>query len=353
MRWIRSSFAVSVAIAGLLFLASELGLRLLTGKDSRWNVRMGASKVLDPVAGFRLKPFYDLGEGIRTNELGYRAPLNLPRDRPADRLRIIYLGDSNSVTPRLENYPAQAEAMIAEALGAEVETVNAGVPGYSSLNARLLFEHELSHFDAHHFVVYLGWNDLGQYGPEGLPYKLHEQGYRVSPLQRMLSQIYTVRFVFAAGHAIRRLMPTTHELLTLAEADLYERYEPSHFTDNMRAILRRAKERYPHVHVLNIATLTSKSPTQDEFQRMHFPTGMSKNARKLHALVLKYKFAVEEVAEEEGLEVIDIFSLFDSTEARRTFTDSCHMNREGAGRMAKAVADAIVRTEVRSPSLVE
>ena len=43
--------------------------------------------------------------------------------------------------------------------------------------------------------------------------------------------------------------------------------------------------------------------------------------------------------------------LFDDPEARRHFTDACHMDAEGAGMLARRVSEAIERHERARPSL--
>lgn len=339
-----------IAILGV-FLAVEVALRVLTGYSTNWDVRLGADKQFDPVTQFRNKPLRDFGDGVVTNELGYRAPANLQRALPADELRILYLGDSNSVIPRHRYYPRQVEQILEAELGIPVQTVNAAVPGFSSENARLLFEHELSSFEGDYLFVNLGWNDLGQYGPEGLPFKRAEAGYAVSPLQRLFSHVYTGRLLFAALRVHERRQPAFHRPLDAAELRLYDSYEPTHFVENMTAILRRARERYPAVYVMNLATLTSDDPTESELRTAHFPVGMGKNMAKLHHLVWTYRRAIDEVARREGVPVIDLYPLFDSREARKHFTDSAHMDAEGAARVARAVADAVVARERARPSL--
>lgn len=323
----------------------EVALRLLTDFDSRWNVRLGDQKRFDPIVQFRNKPNYDLGQGLATNELGYLAPVGLT-ERPAPGvLRILYVGDSNTVTPRWDHYPVQVESMLEAALGVDVETVNTAVAGYSSANARLLYEHEASRFAADYVFVYLGWNDLGQYGPEGLPYKLHEKGYRISPLQRLLTNVYSIRFAFAAQRVLAQRTPAFDAPLDPRDEALYASYRPTHFVENLRAIVRLARERGAAVYLLGLATLTSDAPTDEELSKAHFPTGMDRNLRKLHQLVRIYDDAVRQVAREEDVPFIDLFALFDSREARRTFTDSCHMDAEGARRIAIAVADAVLARE--------
>jgi lysophospholipase L1-like esterase len=341
----RSTLGRAVLVALLLFAASEIALRLLTDVDSRWYIRMGANKQWDPVCQFRNKPHYPLASGRLTNELGYDAPENLRPEAPADRLRIVYLGDSCTVMPSDHPYPRQAEALLEREKHRPIETVNAAVPGFDSENARLLFGHELSRFEAPYLFVYLGWNDLGHYGPEGLAYKRMEAGYELSPLQRALTHLYSLRFLYALQQVLRQREPTVDVPLSAADRALYDAYRPDHFYANLREILGLAKTRYPHVIIMTLATLTSPDPLPDEMRRMHFPTGMDRNVRKLDLLVAKYNQAVRTVAEEEGVPLLDLHALFDSHEARRGFTDSCHMTAEGAARIARAVADSVERDE--------
>jgi lysophospholipase L1-like esterase len=312
--------------------------------DSRWYIRMGANKQWDPVCQFRNKPHYPLADGRMTNELGYDAPEGLSTEAPRDRLRVIYLGDSNTVIPS-DNYPRQAARLLETELHRPIESVNAAVPGFDSQNARLLFAHELSRFDAPYLFVYLGWNDLGHYGPEGLAYKRVEAGYAISPLQRVLTHLYSLRFLYAFQQVLRQRETTIDAPLSPAEQVLYDAYRPDHFYANLREILGLAKRRYPHVTIMNLATLTSADPLPDEMRRMHFPTGMDRNVRKLDLLVSKYNDAVRTVAAEEKVPVLDLHALFDSHEARRFFTDSCHMTADGAARIARVVADTVERDQ--------
>ena len=131
----------------------------------------------------------------------------------------------------------------------------------------------------------------------------------------------------------------------------YEAYEPRHFDENMGAILSLALRRYPHVYVARMATITNDHPEEHELATAHYPTGMEKNMKKFHLLVMKCDRVVREVAHDLGVELLDFHALFDNTEARRTFTGSCHMNPEGARRMASVVSEAIVRHERSQPSL--
>ena len=339
------SIALWLAICLSPIVLIEVGLRVFTGVNSQWNLRIGASKQFDPVTKFRNKPDYDFGNGIRTNESGYFAPRGIAHDKPDAGMRIIYLGDSVTFHPLDRNYPRQVEEMLERSRGEEVETLNAAVAGFDSDSVRAMLENEIGAFEADHLFVYVGWNDVGQYGPEGLPYKRRSAGYELSPLQNLLSQIYTVRLVYAVQRLQRQRLPAVSHALAPEDAARYASYMPSHYEENLRAIVRFAKERYPHVHLMNLATISSDDPTESELEKAHFPTGMDKNLRKLHQLVLRYNEVVERVAVEEGVDLVDLFSEFASPERRGELTDSCHVTAAGAEVIAEAVVRSIDRTD--------
>ena len=172
--------------------------------------------------------------------------------KPTDRLRLIYLGDSVTFWPVDANYPQQVEHLLEQRTGC----------------ADVLF-------------VHLGWNDFGQYGPEGLPYKRREKGDALSVPERIVSRSYAIRLVYQLQRMWRRTKPTVNEPLSARELALYKSYTSQHFYQNLRRIVRLGKARYPNVYLVTRASITSDDPTPDELVRSHFPAGMNKNLRQL------------------------------------------------------------------------
>lgn len=338
---LRKKWLISAGIALVLFAGLEISLRLLTDYSSRWNVRLGAHKRFDKTTLFRVKSDYRFPNGVSTNENGFLAPRGLSFEKPEDRLRLIYLGDSVTFWYPGGNYPSTVEKNLEAETDLEIETINAAVPGFASHNARALFETDLSRYAADYFFLLLGWNDLSQFGPEGLPYKRMSQGYEVSSLQSLLSNVYSVRMIYQLQRMLRARKPAFDQPLGTEEQRLYEDYYPQHYEDNLRAILRGARARYPNVYVMTVGTLCSDSPTEDELSRAHFPVGMDKNLRKLTRLVRRYNEVVRKVAHEEQVGLIDLEMAFDSVEGRKMFNDTCHVNDAGAERIARAVMEVI------------
>jgi hypothetical protein len=93
--------------------------------------------VSDPELGWRLRPGVDAKWGnvpVKINASGLRGPL-VPYARDESSLRILYLGDSVTFGYKLpkheQSFPFQAEPLLEKRFGVHVETINAGVGGYS------------------------------------------------------------------------------------------------------------------------------------------------------------------------------------------------------------------------------
>ena len=166
-----------------------------------------------------------------------------------------------------------------------------------------------------------------------------------------ISNLYSLRFVYAFANLLRQRQPAVNARLDAQSRQLYAAYWPDHFVENLTRILEIAKERYPHVYLMTLATLTSDDPSPDELQRAHFPVGMDKNMAKLHHVVRTYNRAVRQVAAATSVPIIDLYSLFDDPEARSSFTDSCHVDEGGAKRIADHVSAEILRRELSEPRL--
>ena len=104
--------------------------------------------VRDADLGWRLRPGVKATWGEvegSINTKGLRGPV-IPYPRQASKPRILYLGDSVTFGYRLaypeQSYPYRMEALLEETLGRDVETVNAGVGGYSPWQQRIYLEQE-------------------------------------------------------------------------------------------------------------------------------------------------------------------------------------------------------------------
>jgi len=89
------------------------------------------------------------------------APTNNTADSPADELRILCLGDSNTFGIHLDaqqSYPAQLGALLANAPGGRWRVVNLGYPGRNSAELRYYLDQQLERYQPSIAIVWTGTN---------------------------------------------------------------------------------------------------------------------------------------------------------------------------------------------------
>ncbi len=108
----------------------------------------------DPMTLWRLRPGMSLGPGIEPlNSQGLRGP-ELDTQNPNGKIRIVALGDSVTFGAQV-SYPAE----LAKCLGDGYEVINAGVPGYSSLQGLRFYDSKIKELKPGIVVAMFGWND--------------------------------------------------------------------------------------------------------------------------------------------------------------------------------------------------
>ncbi|MED5262228.1 MAG: GDSL-type esterase/lipase family protein [Myxococcota bacterium] len=142
----------------LVFGVFELILRA-RGAESPW-LHFGSPRVYraDPDLIYSLRP----GGALDTNSLGLRGPEISANPRGP---RLIALGDSYTYGHELEyasSYPALLEEVLEgrEPWGADVEVINAGVPGYNVDQAYTLFVRQLQELNPDWVVLVIEPKDL-------------------------------------------------------------------------------------------------------------------------------------------------------------------------------------------------
>lgn len=330
------------ALLGLL----EAAARVLASRDSKFNVFIGGSREFDERRGQRLKRSYVSGD-IRTSALGTLGRDFTPR-RTDGAYRIVVLGDSCSFMPPARPWPAVLEERLRAKLGRDsVAVIDAACPGYDSFQARSWYEDEIDSWDHDALVVYVGWNDVAQYNPDGLAYKLADRGYLERPtfFQRAVSASYLLRSVYIVQGWLERGGPVDRSPLSGEEKTRYETFRPVRYEENLAAITSRARAAGRSVFVLGLTGLIREDATAAEEARMNFPRGMERKVARLVATERAYRQAEQGVG---GATFVDLEPLFADEAARRSFTDRCHFDAAGAERVGARVADAIAATVTAS-----
>jgi lysophospholipase L1-like esterase len=331
----------------LLLVAGEISLRVFAGRDSKFQIRLGAEKEWDPYRRTRWRKNLHSGD-FHTNSRGFLGP-EFQDQKPPGVYRIVCLGDSASVVPVRYNYPTALHKRLREQLpDKQIEIINASVAGYDSRQARVWYEREVNDIEHDMLLIYLGWNDMGQYNPDGLVYKLEETGYLKEPniFDKLILNVYLLRSMYVIRGYLERRQQFNADPLTADELKRYEDFYPTHFEQNLKSIIELAKAKNRVIYMLNYGGLVVENPTDEEKAKMHFPRGMGRRLAKYRSLMKSYERALGNVSEQTAVPIIDVKAWFADPEHRRVFTDSAHFKEEGSDMFADVVAN-VVKQDIR------
>lgn len=329
-----------------VLLAGEVGLRVFADKDSRFNIRLGASQEWDAHRKHRWTRNSRAGDLV-INSRGFVGG-EFDEKKALGSYRIVCLGDSASVIPPRRPYPAALEEKLRQACGGRrIDVINAGCSGYDSIQAEDWYRREIDAIEHDMLIVYIGWNDMGKYNPDGLVEKRYDAGYLREPtlFEKMILNVYLLRTLYVVNeHRLSRGNPSL-EPLNADESKRYEQFEPDHFEKHLTAIVKLAQSRGRKVYLTNYAGLVREHPTDDELQRIQFPRGMGKKLAKYLILKAKFDAALVRVSNQTQAPIIDIAAEFDTPEKRKCFTDASHFLEEGSDRIAGCVAGRLLRDD--------
>jgi len=327
-------------------LAGEISLRVLADKDSRFNIRLGASQEWDPHRKHRWTKSSRAGDLV-INSRGFVGG-EFDEKKVEGGVRIVCLGDSASVIPPSRNYPTVLEEQLRQACpGKRIDVINAGCSGYDSIQAEDWYRREIDAIEHDVLIVYLGWNDMGKYNPDGLVEKRYDAGYLKEPtlFQKLILNVYLLRTLYVVNeHRLARGSPSL-EPLTADESRRYEQFRPDHFEKHLTSIITLAQSRGRRVFLTNYAGLVREHPTDDELQRIQFPRGMGKKLAKYLALKAKFDAALVRVSTQTQAPIIDIAAEFDTPDRRQCFSDASHFREEGSDRIAGCIASALLHLD--------
>ena len=158
----------------------------------------------DPDLGWRLRPNSNGiwgGVRVKINGKGLRGP-ELTHSKPPDVLRILYLGDSVTFGYTLDSYtetfPYVVEDRLEKTLSTEIQTINAGVGGYSTWQEYAYLSKQGIRYSPDLVVVSFVLNDvteqlgLKKFGGSGEGYQLSRTAFTLSDWLLNQSSIYHV-----------------------------------------------------------------------------------------------------------------------------------------------------------------
>jgi lysophospholipase L1-like esterase len=250
--------------------------------------------------------------------------------------RLITLGNSCTFGWRLPDqliYPNRLQAR----LGPEYEVVNAGIPGYSSLQGRRFFERDLVALQPNIVTILFAWND--HWAAAGAIADKDQQPPpgTILAVQNLLSRFHLYRL---AKKLLLSLIEAHPESLFDPGAVVY-RVGPEDFYANLAAICRTARE-----HGARPLLLTSPIPALDTY----YPLGARSPMHTYHEL---YNSLIRQVAVDEDVALVDLARKFD--EAGDLWDDApndpIHFNEKGHLLAAELIAEYVGNNPPAADSL--
>ena len=276
----------------------------------------------DELLGWSPKPgeWRPFGVPQRTtiNSLGTRNPE--PSAKAPDELRLLTLGDSTVFGVLVNDeavFSSVAARYLSENLGRKVTAFNAGVPGYSSEQARRLLEYRLAEVEFDYLVIATLWSDSQ---PGGTPdaMKFPE---RVTASQKALYNLAIYQVLYGL---LRGWQPEVVEW-QLRNDPGTRRVPLSAYRSNLIRLASMARERGAEPVYLVL------------------PSDRDLTGQPLEEPRPAYRAMMSEVAHEQGALLVDGATPF-SGQSPRMMADDVHPSGPGHRLLGEALGAAILGT---------
>lgn len=262
-------------------------------------------RVIDPVVFWRPAP------NPPYNEQGFKGPvMSVPKPRGV--VRVMCYGDSNTDGPPETSWATLlGPELQALAGGRRVESINAGVSGYTSYQGMRKFEMDVDKYEPDMILVSFGWNDaadvIGRPDKEYLP-----PSPAIAEVQRVLYRTRSFRML------MQWLRQATSEPSPTGPRVSVEDYKA-----NLRAFVAIARQ-----HGVKVVLLT-----RPHAEKVPLASGW-------RSTIPHYNAALREVAAEERVYLLDVHK---EAEARQdAFIDECHFTELAHKIAAKVIALKLV-----------
>ncbi len=312
--------------------------------------------------GYYLTPNYQSGKN-KHNSLGYRGEeIALPK--PANEFRIVCLGGSTTYTSGVEDYnlsyPELLEQEILQRGYANVNVINAGVPGWTSFECLINFQFRVLDLEPDLIIFYEAINDIHTrlvWPPEA--YRGDNSGATMPAVTNVF-----MPSIFEYSAIIRFFLVRAG--VTQPHADItktIDRHAKTYYGDNFQR--QKMNHSYPSGAFEDVSArrmLEINRPIY--FQRNVENIVLSAQARNITAVLATFAFSplfeneprvaseeyiaayqemndvLKTVAKQKGAHLFDFASLFPVD--KKYYHDGRHVNEQGARLMAKLFAGYIV-----------
>ncbi|MDH3216714.1 MAG: SGNH/GDSL hydrolase family protein [Candidatus Krumholzibacteria bacterium] len=337
---IPKSLLLSVVSFAVVFVVAELATRLIFESNTVLNVNIGGFKAYHPTRRTQLKKNYHRGR-VSINSHGVSGPEFSIEPEPKTA-RVLAIGNSVTFSPAPRNYPRVLEEQLRASFpNGSIEVIAGAVPGYSSYDALDWYNEFLHRLNADITLIMLGWNDMGQYHPFGLRYKVEALYQHRTLLGRLMERFYVLRVPYFFAGRLERSRPINRSALTPAEERVMGGFVPTHFEKNLEELITRSRADGSEVYLTALAGLLAYPPTDEELERLHFPRNTGRKLALYQAIYDAYVASLDRVAARTNTPIIDLRELIRTPEDRLIYRDAMHVNEEGAVRYATYIAEAV------------
>ncbi|MEW6051805.1 MAG: SGNH/GDSL hydrolase family protein [Candidatus Zixiibacteriota bacterium] len=264
----------------------------------------------------------------RINSLGMRGP---EIARTKNGVRILTLGNSCTFgwgVRQEQIWTTRLQEMLKRGiLTQSIEVVNAGVPGYSSLQGWRYFENELLVLQPDIVLITFAWNDEAPAGQGISDDRQQPPGRLILAAQNLFSRLKLYQFM-------RKVVLSATEkqkIVALDDPLAVRRVPPDRFKKNLTEIIRLARRNNcrPVLVIPPIASL-----------HIYFKESVS----PLHTMHAAYQNQIRLVSQYEKTELVDLQEAFDKQSDLwdDPYADCTHFNAKGHGVAAQTIAEVVV-----------
>lgn len=338
----RRDIIIGCWITIVLFLLGEVAVRTYVRVVQRRTL-LDQWEVPDPVLGWKPRPGFKQG-GVEINSLGFRGQ-EFAVAKAGRTFRIVALGDSTTFgyreTPS-SPYPAQLEGALTRGsagCGWRYEVINGGVEGYSARHVLARLEKEVLPLAPDLLIVYVGWNDLFRVDPELRLPTVDPQNW----FNRLLRHSYLLKA--ATKVVFERVLPNQEEV-TPQRVARYQRFVPTTFLEEYRAIVRTARAHGTPLAIVTLPSLLGAEEWEKSRGILHYPV-FTRRPELLRILWQRYNQGIRRLAEEMDAPLLDLAEALREVKNGRTlFIDTLHFNTQGYGVVAEIILAGLAQARL-------
>lgn len=263
--------------------------------------------------------FFD-GDTIRINSRGLRGAEIADK---GNRKRIVALGNSCTFGWGVEQDSTFA-VQLEKLLGPNYQTINAGVPGYTSYQGKIFYENNITRLKPDILLIMFGWNDHWPAGNKISDNKQQFPPASVVIIQNQLARLHSYRLL---RKWLLKLIENKNDNIPQSD-ELVFRVGIKDFLDNLLNICQSAK-----LSGAKPVLLTSPIAKVEDFSA-------NKKLSSLHNVHSQYNDAIRTLAQHESIELIDLAAEFDKHDSLFELPsyDPIHFNSKGHRLSAEFIA---------------